>query len=169
MDTVTKLSMTLSKPRQSTDSKLQEICLCIQRLIPQADRISLWSLNEGKDNIMCHLMIDKASQTTSNLILEKNDFPEYFDAIFKHQVVNAPQAREHEATACFNDGYFIPNNIFSLLDYIIHHDFEPVGIICCESTNQAVQWQEEQIKSLKRIANISSLFFAEDLQQLRNL
>ncbi|GLX80937.1 GAF domain-containing protein [Thalassotalea eurytherma] len=167
MDAVTKLSMTLSKPRQSTDSKLQEICLCIQRLIPQADRISLWSLSDAKDNIVCHLMIDSAGQTTSNTVLEKRDFSEYFDAILKHQVVNAPDARKHPSTACFNEGYFIPNDIFSLFDYIIHHDFEPVGIICCESTRQVAQWREDQIKSLKRIANISSLFFAQNFQQLR--
>ncbi|QOL24618.1 GAF domain-containing protein [Thalassotalea sp. LPB0316] len=166
MDEITKLSMTISKPKQSVSGKLREICSTLHKLVPQANRVSLWSLNSTKDRIDCHLLIDKDGNVSQGFSLSKNDFPQYFDAIIKHQVVNACDARNNVATACFNKSYFEPNDIHSLLDYIIHHDFEPVGIICCEATGAVVEWQDSHINALKRVANISSIFFASDLQNL---
>jgi len=166
MDEFTKLSMALSKPKLPVESKLREICVALHKLIPQANRVSLWSLNPEKDAITCHLLIDDVGNVSHGFSLAKADFPEYFDAMIKHQVVNAPDARNHKATACFNEVYFEPSDIYSLLDYIIHHDFEPVGILCCEATGNKVEWQENQIKSLKRVANISSIFFAQELQNI---
>lgn len=74
-------------------------------------------------------------------------------------MINAPQARTHDITKCFNETYFEPLNIHSLLDFILHWEFIPQGIICCESVGKEVQWAERDIESLKRIARVSSMYF----------
>ena len=168
MDSVCTLSATISKRRLSVDEKLKEICLTLHRLIPEAHRVSLWSFNTGYDSIYCHLMIDENAVISKGMQLFKNDHQAYFDAILKHEAVVASQARAHEATQSFNHSYFQVNQIYSLLDYIIHYDFEPVGVICCEAVGEPINWSTEQICLLKRIANISSMFFARELKQIIN-
>jgi len=160
MDPFIKLTTKLTNPKVSIESKLKEVCLTTSSLIKGADRVSLWCFDENFESIKSLICYDSASRNyTSEVILSKTDFNDYFSGILKNEVINAPQARSHELTQCFNESYFVPLNIHSLLDFILHRDFNPHGVICCESVGKVTQWSDENVETLRRIARASSMYF----------
>jgi len=160
VDLITKLTVKLTNPKVSVDDKLIEICHKTQQLIDGADRVSLWVFSEGFNKIKSLLCYDATTgQYTSGQELSRDDYTEYFDAIIKKEIINAPLARDNVFTQCFTESYFEPLKIYSLLDFILHKDFEPTGIICCEGVGEVKHWSDENIKTLKRIASISSFCF----------
>lgn len=160
MDTLSKLAIAISKPNKSDDYKLEQICLSTIKLITHCNRVSLWVFSEALDEVHCLKSFESIdSSFSSGQQLYKVDFPDYFETILVDEVLVASDARNHSATKCFNELYFEPNNIFSLFDYVYQKDFEPRGIICCERVGQPVEWDESEIKVLRRIANMMSMFF----------
>ena len=160
MDRFIKLTAKLTNPSTSEYDKLKEICQTTASLIKGADRVSLWSFAPGFDSIESLICYDSTTGSyTSGSKLNKSDFNQYFEAILNQEVINAPQARSHEVTKCFNEAYFEPFKIYSLLDFILHQEFNPQGVICCESVGQETQWSDANIESLRRIARVSSLYF----------
>ncbi len=163
MDPFIKLTTKLTNPKVAVADKLREICITASSLIKGADRVSLWRFDENFQSIESLICYDcKSNEFSSGLVLKQSDFSDYFTAILKDEVINAPQAREHELTQCFNESYFKPLEIHSLLDFILHRDFEPQGIICCESVGKVTQWSDENVETLKRIARVSSMYFRVD-------
>jgi len=160
MDALTKLTAKLTNPSISVNDKLVKICQVTHQLIEGADRVSLWVFSKDFSKITSLLCYDANSgQYSSGQELFRSDYTEYFDAIIKKDVINASLARDNVFTQCFNESYFQPLNIYSLLDFILHEDFEPTGVICCESVNEVTHWSEDNIETLRRIANMSSLYF----------
>jgi|OM-RGC.v1.022737347 hypothetical protein len=160
IDRYTTLVISLSKRGLDEQDKLTAIVSCLRLGIPSANRISLWRFEENKTRIRClTLNQDGQNLPTHGLSLSKEDIPDYFDDILKQSVLVASDARHHPATKCFNESYFKPNDIYSLLDFTFHHQFNPIGVICCEKTHSPVQWTQEDIDNLKRIAQITSMFY----------
>ncbi|MFT4940484.1 MAG: hypothetical protein ACI88A_003539 [Paraglaciecola sp.] len=163
MEMLTDLLIAISNPSKDNEQKLKLICSTTMQAITHANRVSLWAFNQNKSEINCLMCLSGETPTfTSEMILRKADYPEYFDTILKEQVLVASDARNHHATKCFNHDYFEPNNIYSLLDYIYHEDFEPKGMICCESVGQIVEWVESEQHILRKIAGIISMFFRQE-------
>jgi hypothetical protein len=163
MDPFIRLTTKLTNPKVSIEDKLKEICLTTSLLIKGADRVSLWCFDGSFESIKSLICYDSANRTfTSEQILKKSDFKDYFSGILKNEIINAPQARTHELTKCFNESYFTPLEIHSLLDFILHRDFNPHGVICCESVGKVTQWSDENVETLRRIARGSSMYFRMD-------
>ena len=138
---------------------LQEVCRSCSKLIPNANLVSLWVFNDTHTEIKSLINYDALSETfTEGVTLSKNDFPPYFDAIVTEQMICASDARKHSMTKCFNELYFVPYNIYSLLDFILHKDFNPTGIICCESKDKMVEWTELDIEHVSMVATMISFF-----------
>lgn len=150
--------MAISRPDKSEQEKLQEISLTIKDIVPNADRVSLWLFNKDYDAIECLICIDQQGEYSSAQILRRENFEEYFDFILKSHVLRASQARVHPATSCFNHGYFDVYDIHSLLDYVFHEDFTPVGVICCEKNFLPIEWADEDVDALRRVSNVVSMF-----------
>jgi len=160
MDPFIKLATKLTNPNVSIEDKLKEICLTTSSLIKGADRVSLWCFDEDFESIQSLICYDSVNRNfTSEQVLKKSDFNDYFSGILENDVINAPQARSHKLTKCFNEPYFIPLEIYSLLDFILHQDFNPHGVICCESVGKTTQWSDSNVETLKRIARSSSMYF----------
>jgi len=163
MDPFIKLTSKLTNPKVKVEDKLKEVCITTAALIKGADRVSLWRFSEDFESIESLICYDNTNRSyTSGEILSKSDFADYFNDILNKEIINASHAREHELTKCFNEVYFSPLNIHSLLDFILHRDFNPSGIICCESVGRVTQWSDGNIESLKRIARASSMYFTYD-------
>ena len=160
MDILSKLAIAISNPNKSDDYKLEQICINTMKLITHCNRVSLWVFSNNLNEICCLKSIENEGKGFSaGQTLSKIDFPDYFNTILVDEVLIASDARSHRAKKCFNELYFEPNNIFSLFDYVYHKDFEPQGIICCECVDQQVEWNEAEVKILRRIANMMSMFF----------
>ncbi|MFT2091481.1 histidine kinase [Paraglaciecola sp. 2405UD69-4] len=164
MDPITDLTITMSHPDKSATDKLKLACTVACQSISGANRTSIWRLVDNKQKIECLMCFDQLSNSfSSGQILTKEDFPEYFEAILENEHIVASDARNHPSTECFNADYFIPNDIYSLLDYILHQDFSPTGIFCCESVGTFSHWEEQDSTKLRKMANIISMFFTPDL------
>jgi len=160
MDPFIKLTTKLTNPKISIENKLKAICLTTSSLIKGADRVSLWCFDGSFETIESLICYDSTNRSfTSKQVLKKSDFNDYFSGILKNEIINAPQARTHEQTKCFNESYFIPFEIHSLLDFILHQDFHPHGVICCESVGKVTQWSDSNVETLRRIARASSMYF----------
>lgn len=160
MDQFTRLTAKLTNPSISVKDKLKGICDTTASLIQGANRVSLWVFSPDFESIETLICYDTSSRSySSGQKLSKSDFEDYFSAILQNEIINAPDARTHDTTKCFKDVYFEPLNIYSLLDFILHRDFSPHGIICCESVNKVTIWSDKDIDTLKRIARASSMHF----------
>ncbi|MCC2606825.1 GAF domain-containing protein [Planctobacterium marinum] len=160
MDHLFKLNTVLTNPNLSQQEKLHCVCAVTQALVPGADRVSLWLFDNNQTQITSLICFDALQQQySSGTVLTRQDFGSYFDAILDREIVNAPDAALDPVTSCFAESYFRPLNIQSLLDYVLHRDFEPRGIICCESVARTVDWTKEDEVTLRKIARACSFFF----------
>lgn len=166
MGNIANITIQLSKPSLSVSAKLKIICKAIKQLVPNADRVSLWAFNEQQNEIFCLMCLNQEQKFEFGQTLQKSDFTPYFDFILQNRILNAGDARAHSVTQCFNSSYFEPLKIYSLLDLIFHDNFVPAGVICCEHTGHAIEWQESDIAALQRIASITTLFFAKDIADI---
>ncbi|NVK24406.1 MAG: ABC transporter substrate-binding protein [Gammaproteobacteria bacterium] len=160
-----KFATKLSDPKIEVSAKLLDICCQLKLMVPEANRVSLWVFKDNLQSIECLVCLDDKNNVSGSFELTAYDYPEYFDFIMNNQVLIASDARSNQYTKCFNNGYFEPLNIYSLLDLIFSFDNKPTGVICCESVEQKVEWQNEHIESLKKVADIASLFIAEQVSQ----
>lgn len=160
IDPLTELTIQLSKPDLDYGARLAWICRSITRVLPKANRISLWRLSDDFEHMQCiFLLVDDQVADPAGLTLSRTQYADYFDAVLRYDTVNASDARNHPDTMGFTDTYFVRNDIYSLLDYTFHRDFTPFGVICCEATHAPVHWQERDIALLKRVAGIVSMFY----------
>ena len=127
-------------------------------------RASIWIFNSVGDRITCLDLFDtRKNAHSSGTVLEQDDFPEYFEAITKNAVVRAPFADRHPDTACFQELYFEPNDIRSLLDFIISSKTRATGVMCCEHCGEYNEWTDEHVKYLEQVA--FSISFAISIAQ----
>ncbi|WP_462159640.1 GAF domain-containing protein [Pseudoalteromonas sp. GB56] len=155
-----ELNLTLTNPKLRYESKLNAIVKTAAKSIPQADIASLWVCDEDTSAIICIARFDKQNdEFSSGGTISKEGAQVYFEAIQKQDFLAIEKAREHPFTRDMNDEYFIPTGIHSLLDYVLHDNFKPKGVLCCEARTEVQKWQDEEKAVLKRIANSSSMFF----------
>lgn len=134
----------------------EAICLDIIDNV-DADLVSIWLFDPAKSKITClHSKDLKNSPSMKGLELFRQDFPVYFRSIVEETTINASNARTHPMTRELTKAYFEPFNITSLLDFIIHNDFEPVGVICCESRNRKREWDDDNIDYLRSLTTYIS-------------
>ncbi len=155
LDPLTSLTITMSQPDLSTEDKYLAICKTVASIVDRADRVNLWQFDDEQSCIKCVMHYEKQSSCISKgQVLTRADFPTYFEAILANQWVIVNHAREHEDTQCFNEAYFVPNDIYSLLDFVFHDDTTPIGVICCEATGEPTTWSDADQTIIRRIASI---------------
>jgi len=134
----------------------QAICLDAAQNV-KANFVSIWRFDTDLTKIICLFAIDiRTGETSSGQELMRNDFPRYFEFILQETTICAPNACTHHQTNELCDSYFKPNGIVSLLDFIVHKNFKPVGIICCESKVTVRDWSAENISYLRNLAAYTS-------------
>ena len=160
VDQLAQLTVLLEDQSLTRQAQLESICRTIQQLIPTANLVSLWQFeNDGK---AIRSLINFDAQTNSfnsDILLQQQNYPPYFEAITQEELVVASDARNHSVTRCFNNSYFEPLGIFSLLDFILHQDFKPAGVICCERKGEMTQWTNEDIDHIRMVASLISFCF----------
>ena len=161
------LTECISDPQVSIKTKLESICKTVKAISPNANRVSLWLFDKGFTEIYCLLCLDIANQTSNGQTLSRTEFQPYFEHILKNNILSASEARLHVATSCFNEAYFIPLDIHSLLDFVFHHHFKPTGIICCERQANTTEWLKSDINALRKVANLTSMFFSDEVLSIQ--
>lgn len=117
------------------------------------DRASVWLLSDDHQRMHCTYLLDNKVHSTPELMLSRQDFPNYFSALDDERNIVATDAHHHPQTAEFSAVYLAPSDIFSMLDTPIRHHGIMVGIICIEH-RQVKQWQTDEIVFAGFLADI---------------
>lgn len=120
-------------------------------------RASLWYYPDPvmQDSITCLSLYDDTDKAWSaGSVLKDYDFGPYFEAMRNDGMIVASDARNHNATNCFNDIYFEPLGIYSLLDVGIQISGQPFGLFCCENTTDILAWTPEHIEYLRQVGTL---------------
>lgn len=124
----------------------------------KVDLVSIWYFNDDYTSMTCKYSIDKTgSRALVGLDFLKADHPTYFNAIIEGVSVKANDVYLQPETRELVDGYFTPNGIFSMLDYLIVEGGRTTGLICCETTSGKRVWTEQdndRIRALTVMAGV---------------
>lgn len=123
-----------------------------------ATRASVWTFSALKDSITSDCLYDSRDGTvTGGVTLKEEDFADYFAAIRDDLRIVAPDALTHPATSCFDEIYFTPLDIRSLLDYVVLVRGEPAMVLCCEHCGEIKDWTEAHVDYLHQMAAVLSM------------
>lgn len=133
----------------------------------RCSRASLWLYsNSMLDEIIAVDLFDvNANQHSQGMALHEDDFAPYFEAMRRDGGINAADAQHHPATDCFNDLYFVPNDIYSLLDVGIRYNGQLVGVFCCEHVGELMHWSDSQIAFLEQAGKLITFALKNQLQE----
>lgn len=153
----TREILSLKQVEDATDEKVfKAVCLDVAEDL-EADLVSIWFFDSNQTRIECQCSYDAVTgEFSKSHALKRNDFPSYFKTVVEETFISAPDACTHHATKELTEIYFKPNGIQSLLDFIIHKDFKPIGVVCCENRSTRREWSEENKNTLRMIAALVS-------------
>ena len=120
-------------------------------------RASLWYYPDPvlQTSVICLSLYDATEKTWSQgAELKEDDFAPYFEAMRNNGLIVASDARNEDATRCFNDIYFEPLGIYSLLDVGINIAGTPFGLFCCENTTDILDWTPEHVEYLRQVGTL---------------
>lgn len=124
--------------------------------ISKCNRVSYWTYTE--DTITCESLYDLDTNSYSKgVVLEKEKFPIYFEALKSKKVICAPDVFNKVGLSEFAQNYFLEYNIKSLLEIPLLINGQLVGILCLESTKVRMNWDNEDINFARSISDIISL------------
>lgn len=158
-----KVVMELTKNRDiqtgNWSAALEKITSAICNQI-HVSRCSVWLLNDMKNKITsAKLYQADAKSFESGTELFARDFPGYFEAVTREEVIVATDAFTHSATREFGDLYLKPLNIFSLLDVPFFNEGRIAGVLCCEQQHNQKDWSEEDIEFLKSCSDLITVCY----------
>lgn len=130
-------------------------------------RASLWLYSDALLNeiIAIDLYDSNRLEHYQGIALHEDDFAPYFAAMRDDGGIDAPVAAEHPATHCFNELYFEPNDIYSLLDVGIRYQGQLVGVFCCEQVGEVMYWNDAQKAYLDQAGKLITFALKPLLQQ----
>lgn len=143
----------------SEDNDLQKVLNDIAKIVANAleiERVSIWNYED--DGIFCETLYTKSKNSfDSGSSIKSNEFPIYFSAISKANVVEAPDVYNCDQTQEFTKSYFPQFKITSLLDTPVFIDGRLKSILCCEQTEKIKRWDREDIGFVKAISDFIAL------------
>ncbi|MFN7489266.1 MAG: GAF domain-containing protein [Chryseotalea sp.] len=141
------------------ENALEQITKTVSELI-QASRVSVWLYDAAEEKITCAKLYAAHNTSFSDgFSLFRKNFPDYFKAMLSEEVIIAPNARSHQATAGFTESYFTPLDIYSLLDVPFFNNGKIAGVICCEHQGEIKNWKEEEVDLCKNCCDLITIAY----------
>lgn len=149
---------TLSNLRNHTLKEFATILISKAREILNVDSLSIWTYSTSRAELSCKYYIEKANNTIvfDNAVLKESELPTYFKSVKNNKVLSVINARTDKRTSELAENYFIPLNIYSLLDVQIIDDLGFSGIICAEQYAEVRQWTEEEAEFMYSLSEVLS-------------
>lgn len=146
----------------SPEAVFRAVCLDVSEST-RANRVSIWRFENRCENIYCVSFYEaEKNKFSSGQKLFARDHPNYFESIQIEKFIVASDALNDPATADLSGSYFQRHDIYSLLDFILYENFNPVGVICCENAGKRLDWTDDDVSYLRQISTLISHFFKFD-------
>lgn len=114
--------------------------------------ISIWAFDNSLSKITCTYSFDVFHKLNmSGAELTKQQYPRYFSSIIENISILADDVYTNYQTKELVEDYFEPNNIKSLLDYVIYKDLRPQAVICCETVGTKRVWKTSDVEYLRAL------------------
>lgn len=108
-------------------------------------RVSIWHMTSDGSMLVCDDLYCKTEKThTEGSVLYQQDFPNYFAALQRGEVIVANDAQNDPLTSDFTESYLKPQGILSMLDIPIIQEGKVVGVVCHEHLDTPKEWQPEE-------------------------
>jgi PAS domain S-box-containing protein len=121
----------------------------------QVSQCGIWLMNSSRNKLTCDKLYHQKARTfESGTELLAKDFPGYFEAITREDVIAAKDAAMHGATKELSDGYLQRQDVRSILNVPFFSEGRLTGIICCEHLHEQKEWTEEDVEFLKSCADL---------------
>ncbi|MDX1451350.1 MAG: ATP-binding protein, partial [Oleiphilaceae bacterium] len=133
-------------------------------------RCSIWLLSKGAKSLRCRVLYDaNDNHFSEGMILYRENYPEYFDAILNQGYILADDVMTHPATLAFKDNYLEVLGITSMLDTAIQGDGEVCGVICAEHTKEVRHWSDGELSFMVSIATLLASLTSREQQRLTEI
>jgi PAS domain S-box-containing protein len=161
-DALTELTARYTGAAEHFIDRLHSILEISARAL-QVERLSMWEFGDGHSSIRCVGLYHRTTDChESGAVLQRRDFPGYFDAIDRERVVAAEDARTDPRTAGFRDMYLNPNGIGAMLDVPLQRDHGRIGVLCAEHVGPARHWTVDEQNFAIAVANLVVAAIADD-------
>lgn len=122
------------------------------------ERASTWLYDKEKNQIECiDLYTASDKKHSSGIVLNAEDYPNYFKALKTEKTIAAHEARIDKRTNELTNSYLKPFGIKSLLDVPIWVNGKMVGVICYEHVGDKRVWLSDEENFAFLMANFVSL------------
>ena len=134
----------------------------------EISRISLWNYDGEEGCITCEYLYENGAMTSPETKLRAQDYPKYFAALKKQQLIIAQNAVEHDMTNEFAKSYLIPLNIKSMMDAPFLNVGKLGGVICCEQQGTHKSWGAAESLLLKALGDFLSYSISVEARMEQN-
>lgn len=130
----------------------------------QCTRLSYWYIIPDNTGAQARILFDQSTGLyTQGMQLEKALYLPYFVELQHSGLIAAIDAHVHPATMCFNQSYFDPFGIYSLLDISVMHQGNMVGFFCAEQCFDYKFWDSTHIDFMNYLSMLSTHYYTHIL------
>ncbi|WP_317932385.1 PAS domain S-box protein [Halioxenophilus sp. WMMB6] len=121
----------------------------------EVERAGIWLFaDDGAALQCCDLFCRAAAVHSAGLVLQKQDYDRYFDAVAKQTFIAAGDACADPRTNQFTEGYLKPQGVTAMLDASITGGGRIVGVVCFEHVGGVREWSSAEISFATSIATM---------------
>ena len=126
--------------------------------ILQVDKVSIWILDNDKQEILCKKTFEPHNiNWSSGSTLKEEDYPAYFSKHKNNIRVASNDACTNTAIVEFPESYLSALGISAMLDVPIRGQGAIVGFICCERTSGKRHWRPDEVAFVTGLADLVTL------------
>lgn len=121
------------------------------------NRAGAWRIDEREENLDCYALYDlEDSSFNRGMRIALHDYPQYFNALKKDNIINALDAQKDKRTASLYLDYLKPLGITSMLDIGIMIDGKLSGVLCLEHKGKPRKWESDEVSFASTLASLIS-------------
>lgn len=124
-------------------------------------RISIWALANRQSELRCLDLFERGAGHRSGMVLSAADFPKYFRALLRGEVVIADEPFQHPDIVEYAREQLVPLGICAILVTPIHIRGELQGIFCIEQMGPRHPWTAVHRLFAQSVANLVTLALVE--------
>jgi PAS domain S-box-containing protein len=120
-----------------------------------ADCVSVWLFTDDRTTLTAVDIYDRRTDNhDSGVELQSEAYPEYFEAIETHRIINAADAHSDPRMSGIADEYFSDIDVVSVLDAVLHAEGEVIGVLRHTHTGGIRQWADDEIQFAGDMADL---------------